>query len=87
MRTTVTIDDELLAQAKLIAVSTHRTIGSVLEDALRALIADHTAVASGESFLLPDLAYDKPGLNDGVDLFDRDQLADLLGDNETHALP
>lgn len=87
MRTTVTIDDELLAQAKLIAVSTHRTIGSVLEDALRALIADHTAVASGEVFLLPDLAYDKPGLNDGVDLFDRDQLADLLGDNETHALP
>lgn len=87
MRTTVTIDDELLARAKLIAASTHRTIGSVLEDALRALIAGQTTVASGQPFLLPDLAYDKPGLIEGVDLFDRDQLADLLGDNEAHALP
>lgn len=87
MRTTVTIDDELLAQAKLLAVTTHRTIGSVLEEALRALIVGHPTGARTEPFVLPDVVYDKPGLNDGVDLFDREQLADLLGDNQSHAVP
>lgn len=87
MRTTVTIDDELLAQVKLLAVRTHRTIGSVLEDALRKLLADQTAVGEQGSFSLPALSYDTPGLRPGVDLLDNEQMADLLGENEPRALP
>ncbi len=36
MRTTVTIDDTLLAAVKIEAARFHRTIGSVIEEALRA---------------------------------------------------
>ncbi|MFT4289100.1 ribbon-helix-helix protein, CopG family [Nocardioides sp.] len=36
MRTTVNIDDQLLAAVKVEAARGHRTIGSVIEDALRA---------------------------------------------------
>lgn len=82
MRTTVTIDDELLAQAKVLAARSHRTIGSVLEDALRKLIAEQTAGDSTRPFALPDFSYPEPGLRLGVDLLDREQVADLVGDNE-----
>lgn len=81
MRTTVTIDDELLAQAKLIAARTHRTIGSVLEDALRKLIAEQGGTDDKRPFALPDFVYAELGLRPGVDLLDREQVADLQGDN------
>lgn len=86
MRTTVTIDDELLAEAKLIAARTHRTIGSVLEDALRKLLADQADPATTEAYSLPLHTPDRPGLRPGVDLFDTEQMADLMGDNERHAV-
>lgn len=82
MRTTVTIDDELLAQARLMAARTHQTIGSVLEDALRKMIADHDDRVTGERFSLPRFSPEVPGLRPGVDLFDTEQVAELLGDNE-----
>jgi len=85
MRTTVTIDDELLAEAKLIAARTHRTIGSVLEDALRRLIADQRPVRSGERFSLPTSTPATPGLHADVDLLDSEQIAELMGDNESRA--
>jgi hypothetical protein len=80
VRTTVNIDDALLAEAKLIAARSHRTIGSVLEDALRKLI-DESDVASGV-VQLPSFRPRRPGTQPGVDLADREQLAELLGDNE-----
>jgi predicted transcriptional regulator len=80
MRTTVTIDDELLAQAKVIAAQTHRTIGSVLEDALRKLISEQIG-STGDAYELPRLDFSRAGLQPGVDLQDKDALADLLGDN------
>ena len=80
MRTTVNIDDELLAQAKMIAAQTHRTIGSVLEDALRKLISEQTRLTGG-SYELPRLDFSRAGLQPGVDLQDKEALADLLGDN------
>jgi predicted transcriptional regulator len=80
MRTTVTIDDELLAQAKVIAAQTHRTIGSVLEDALRKLISEQIG-STGDAYELPRLDFSRAGLQPGVDLQDKDAMADLLGDN------
>lgn len=83
MRTTVNIDDHLLAEAKVIAARTHRTIGSVLEEALRKLIEEHLAEPEPEKpFRLPRFRYDPPGLRPGVDLHDKEQMAELLGDND-----
>lgn len=82
MRTTVNIDDHLLAEAKLIAARQHRTIGSVLEDALRKLLDEQEPVGSRERYELPKLTYGNPGLKPGVDLNDKDQMAELLGWND-----
>lgn len=83
MRTTVNIDEHLLGEAKLIAARTHRTIGSVLEDALRKLIAANEGHASdAEPYRLPRFHYDPPGLLPGVDLYDKEQMAELNGLNE-----
>jgi hypothetical protein len=84
MRTTVTIDDDLLAEVKIIAARTHRTVSSVLEDALRAALARAEASTAGtEPFELP--TFRGSGLAPGVDLLNKAQLADLLGDNELPA--
>lgn len=85
MRTTVNIDERLLAEAKLIAVREHRTIGSVLEDALRALIDQQNEEPSPTSYGLPSYTPSVSGLRTGVDLENKDQMADLLGDNELKA--
>ncbi|EWT03336.1 CopG family transcriptional regulator [Intrasporangium oryzae NRRL B-24470] len=82
MRTTVNIDDRLLAEAKLIAARQHRTIGSVLEDALRKLIADEArdSVSRGD-YVLHTFVPEMSGVLPGVDLEDRELMAQLLGDN------
>lgn len=77
MRTTVNIDDELLARAKVQAARTHRTIGSVLEEALRRMLdesADRPAPV-----VLPDFSY-PGGLRAGVDLYDKESMAQVLGE-------
>jgi hypothetical protein len=81
MRTTVTIDDHLLAEAKVRAARDHRTVGEVIDDALRLAFA--RSAPSGEdafTFRLP--THGSGGLRPGVDLEDREALADILGDNE-----
>ena len=80
MRTTLTIDDDLLAQAKVLAARTHRSIGSVFEEALSEMILRHERAAHSGGVELPTFAGD--GLQPGVDLDDKEQLATLLGDNE-----
>lgn len=86
MRTTVNIDERLLAEAKLIAARQHRTIGSVLEDALRKLIADEGAqTVSRDDYVLHTFTPHTPGVLPGVDLEDKDLMAELLGDNAGHA--
>jgi hypothetical protein len=84
MRTTLTIDDHLLGEAKAVAARTHRTIGSVFEDALRQMLArtDDLRSHSGAVSLPTDGG---SGLVPGVDLENKEQIADLLGDGELHA--
>ncbi len=77
MRTTVTIDDELLRQAKAVAARTGRNLGDVVDDALRLLLVEK------EPGGRPDVAlptYGGSGLVPGVDLEDKDALAALLDD-------
>lgn len=81
MRTTVTIDPDLLAEAKAAAARTHRTLSDVVQDALR-LSLHKAAMAEREQadFSLP--AFGAGGLRSGVNLNDREALAELLGDNQ-----
>jgi hypothetical protein len=81
MRTTLTIDDHILGAAKAVAARTHRSIGSVFEDALRQMLAraDGPPSVTGPVSLPSDGG---PGLQPGVDLENKEQIAELLGDNE-----
>ncbi len=77
MRTTVTIDDALLAEARQLALTTGRTLGAVVDDALRVLLHERAADPA-KPVDLP--AYGGSGLRPGVDLEDKDALAALLDD-------
>lgn len=77
MRTTVNIDDHLLAEAKVLAARTSKPLGAVLDDALRAWFQARSA--DRPRFELP--THGKGGLRDGVDLDDKESLAEVLGDN------
>jgi Bacterial antitoxin of type II TA system, VapB len=81
MRTTLNISDDLLAEAKVLAVRTRRPIGAVVDDALRVLLRrDAPEVAAAWTFPTSGAG----GLQPGVNLDDTEALADLMGDN---ALP
>lgn len=77
MRTTVTIDDHLLAEAKALAARTGRPLGAVVDDALRVLLVERAATRAPVE--IP--TYGGSGLQPGVDLDDKEALAELLGDN------
>jgi hypothetical protein len=86
MRTTVNIDARLLAEAKLMAAREHRTIGSVLEDALRKLIDEDGAAGTARAdFVLHTFDPRRPGVVSGVDLEDKEVMARLLEDNNADA--
>ena len=74
MRTTVNIDPELLAAAKELAARTRRSLGEVVDDALRLLLAERPADRA--PVRLP--VFGGSGLRPGVDLEDKDALAELL---------
>lgn len=76
MRTTVTIDDELLAEAKTIAARSGRTLSEVVEDALREVQARRGAAAGAEAFEIHTV--DGDGTLPGVDLNSAAALLDLI---------
>jgi predicted transcriptional regulator len=80
MRTTVNIDDHLLAEAKILAARTSRPLGTVIDDALRVMFhRSDNENAVRQEFRLP--THGAGGLQPGVDLEDKEALAELLGDN------
>ncbi len=79
MRTTVNIDDHLLAEAKVLAARTSRSLGAVLDDALRAMFRRNADQGTREAFRLP--THGIGGLQPGIDLEDKEATAELLGDN------
>jgi len=80
VRTTVNIDDRLLRQAKLEATRTGRSLGEVVDDALRLLLTPPGKRRAVEQVRLP--VFGGSGLRPGVDLEDKEGLAALL-DEET----
>lgn len=75
MRTTVTIDDQLLIEVKTVAVQTGRTLSAVIEDAIRQSLAKRDTV---RSVSIPLITHDGGGLQPGVDLDDTSALLDLM---------
>lgn len=76
MRTTVTIDDELLRRAKREAAATNRTLSQILEDALRDRLARRPAAS--KRFRLDLVTADGPGLKEGVEISDNAAVRDLM---------
>jgi hypothetical protein len=66
MRTTINLDDEVLAQAKALAHQSGKTLTSVIEDALRERLARRKTTLSTEPTRLPTV--EGNGLLPGVDL-------------------
>lgn len=64
MRTTIRVDDELLAEAKALAARSHRSLNSVMEDALREMLHRHREEAESPV----EFPTQGGGLMPGVDL-------------------
>jgi hypothetical protein len=82
MRTTINIDDALLAEAKQVAARTGRSLTAVVEDALRESLhrRRHTTRRVVE---LP--TFGEGGVQPGVDLDDSAALLDLMDHDATAA--
>jgi Arc/MetJ family transcription regulator len=76
MRTTIRLDDRLLAQAKRVAHDTGRTLTAVIEDALRAALARRRTGPKRGRVRLP--TFNGDGLQPGVDLDDSSSLLDTM---------
>lgn len=74
MRTTIRLDDQLLAAVKQAAARSGRTLTAVIEDALRQALADTKRSKKSTPARLP--TFRGEGLQPGVDL---DDSAALLG--------
>ncbi|MHC4176148.1 MAG: YlcI/YnfO family protein [Planctomycetota bacterium] len=76
MRTTIRLDDQLLAEAKQLAAQTGRTLTAVIEDALREVLARRKQAPKAERVQL--LRHGMGGLQPGVNLDDNAAVRDLM---------
>jgi len=76
MRTTVRLDERLLAEAKKYAAESGRTLTSILEDALRETLARRRVHARTKPVRLKTVK--GSGVRPGVDLDDTASLLDLM---------
>ncbi|MQA87998.1 MAG: DUF2191 domain-containing protein [Streptosporangiales bacterium] len=65
-QTTIRIDDELLAEAKAFAARQHRSLNSVVEDALRQILRRHEMAKERPRVELPVFS-GEPGFQPWVD--------------------
>ncbi len=79
MRTTIRLDPHLLRDAKKHAASTHRTLTSVIEDALREVLA--RTRTSRPEIELP-VSPHRGGLMPGIDLTNSAALMDVLDEED-----
>ena len=83
MRTTVNIDDELLVRAREASVRTRRSLGDIVNDALRVVLVEQGTDVVPTTVTLP--TYGGSGLRPGVDLEDKDGISDLFDEDSTGA--
>jgi hypothetical protein len=82
MRTTINLDDALLAEAKQVAARTGRSLAAVVEDALRESLRRRHQTA-GQAVELP--TFGEGGVQPGVDLDDSAALLDLMERDDASA--
>lgn len=82
MRTTINLDDALLAEAKQVAARTGRSLGAVVEDALRQSLRQRHQ-ASRRAVELP--VFGEGGTRPGVDLDDSAALLDVMEQHDSIA--
>ncbi len=83
MRTTIRIDEQLLQEAKQLAIRSNKSLTAVIEDALREAIARQRASTQREPVHL--ITFTGKGLQPGVDLDDSADLLDIMDThNDTH---
>ncbi len=80
MRTTIHIDDALYRRAKELAARSGRTVGQVIEDALRESLQTRGNAARQELTELP--VFGGSSTLPGVDIADNAALLDLLDEGE-----
>lgn len=80
MRTTIRLDDDLLARAKALAARTGRSLTKVIEDALRAALAQSRPRRRGGRIGLPTAG--SGGLRPGIDLDDSAALLDAMDSSD-----
>jgi hypothetical protein len=79
VRTTINVDDQLLADAKRLAHESGKTLTAVIEDALRERLARRGSPGRGDDrFRLH--TFTGQGLQPGVDLDNSAALRDLMDD-------
>jgi len=76
MRTTVRINDQLLADVKRLAAESNQTLTSIIEEALRQMLARRNQLAERSPVKL--VTVPGKGLQSGVDLDDSAALLDLM---------
>ena len=76
MRTTIRVDDQLLAEAKKYALETGRTLTAVMEDALREKLARRNNRTKQKKVRLA--TFGRGGVMPGVDLDNSAGLRDLM---------
>jgi hypothetical protein len=79
----VNVDDDLLLRAKELAARSRRSLGEIVDDALRVLFAAGQGATSTRDLDLP--TYGGSGLRPGVDLEDKDAVAALLDEGASNA--
>ena len=77
MRTTINIDEQLLSQAKMAATRANRTLGSVIEDALRSALQPASAARQRRRVTLP-VSRGSGGLRPGVNLDSTTELLEIM---------
>lgn len=76
MRTTIQVDDQVLRQIKKIAAASGKTLGSVIEEALREKLSRRRESVDDRPVELP--LFEGGGLQPGVDLDDSSVLLDRM---------
>jgi hypothetical protein len=79
MRTTIRLNERLLAEAKQLAARSGRTLTAVIEDALRKALSESKRPKGSRPAALP--TFRGTGLQPGVDLDDTSALLDLMEDH------
>ena len=83
MRTTLRLNDDLLAKAKRAAIQSGRTLTAVVEDALTQALAGSPARSKRRRIRLPSSG--RGGLRPGVPLNSAADLLDIMDDRDATA--